>query len=68
MYHDGLTKGRWPKQIRPSIILSLLNSVSGLACRETSDAVVATVDVGAKVGIEDLVKAPETLRRANAVF
>ena len=31
MYHDGLTKGRWPKQIRPSVILSLLNSVAGLA-------------------------------------
>ncbi|KAK6439680.1 hypothetical protein LTR95_004122 [Oleoguttula sp. CCFEE 5521] len=31
LYHDGLTKGRWPKQIRPSVIVTILNSAANLA-------------------------------------
>lgn len=31
MYHDGLARNRWPKQIRPSVILSLLNNAANLA-------------------------------------
>ncbi|KAF7187829.1 hypothetical protein HII31_10729 [Pseudocercospora fuligena] len=31
LYHHGVEKGRWSKQIRPSVILSLLNNVANLA-------------------------------------
>ncbi|OQN98729.1 hypothetical protein B0A48_15395 [Cryoendolithus antarcticus] len=31
LYRDGLTRGRWPKQIRPSVIVTILNSAANLA-------------------------------------
>lgn len=31
IWHHGVTKGSWPKQIRPSVILSLLNNLANLA-------------------------------------
>ncbi|EME77393.1 uncharacterized protein MYCFIDRAFT_209342, partial [Pseudocercospora fijiensis CIRAD86] len=31
LYQHGVEKGRWPKQIRPSVILALLNNVANLA-------------------------------------